>query len=141
MAGTVPDGVYPMIRAFLLPVAERERLREAGGPLAEVDLKTLEAEALPVVEVDGRIVAYWPVFYALHLEPLWVAEAFRQHPGVLKGLLEQTEAAVASTGEPASFAIIDPEAPSLPLAEKLGFARVPGDLYYVLMPATPPVGG
>lgn len=129
------------LRAFLLPPAERERLREAGGPLAdpEVDLSSMQWEALPVVEVDGRIVAYWPAFFGLHLEPLWIAEPHRLHVGVAKALLALTELAVAQIGRPVAFAVIAPDAPTLTLAGRLGFARVPGDLYYVvLQPALTP---
>jgi hypothetical protein len=129
------------LRAFLLPLDQRERLREAGGPLADTDLSTLQAKALPVIEVDGQIVAYWPCFYALHLEPLWVTEDARQHPAVLRALLELLQQTLMEIGEPVSFAVIDPATPTLPLAERLGFARVPGDLYYVTMPAPAPVGG
>lgn len=129
------------IRRLLLPLDQRERLREAGGPLAEVDLSRLEAEQLPVVEVDGRIVAYWPCFYALHLEPLWIAEDHRQHPAVVRHLLEAMQEALQIIGESVSFAIIDPSTDTLALAERLQFARVPGDLYYVMLPAREPVGG
>ena len=128
------------IRHFLLPADQRERLKEAGGPLADQDLSKMEA-ALPVVEVDGRIVGYCPGFYALHLEPLWVDPAFRKISSVARGLLEEVANVVAATQEPVSFAIIDPtEADALPILERLGFERVPGDLYYVLIAARTPQG-
>jgi hypothetical protein len=126
-----------MTRAYLLPLDQIERLREAGGPLAEVDLTQLDLEALPVIEVDGSIVAYWPIFYALHLEPLWIAEDHRHQVGrLLLTLMEQT---LTTLGKPVAFAVIDPDTPVLALAERLGFDRVPGDLYYVTAPAVPPV--
>lgn len=134
------------IRAFLLPLNQRDRLREAGGPLAdpEVDLAGLEWEALPVVEVDGRIVAYWPAFFGLHLEPLWIDEGHRTAAGagVARALLDLMELTVANIKRPVAFAVIAPDSPALPLSEKLGFARVPGDLYYVVLQLVqPPVDG
>ena len=123
---------------------EIERVREAGGPLAEVpDLSRLTEATIVVVEDAGRIVAYWPIFYALHLEPLWITEDHRKSPSVVKGLLEAVGVVVEASEEPVSFAIIDPDLAesSLPLAERLGFARVPGDLYYVMTPAAEPVRG
>ena len=129
------------LRAFLLPLGQIERLREAGGPLAEADLSALDLEALPVVEVDGQIVAYWPAFFALHLEPLWVAEPYRLNPAVTRGLLEAMTQTLQTIGKPVAFAVIDSATEVAPLAERLGFARVPGDLYYVQMPATDPAGG
>lgn len=128
-----------MIRAYLLPLDQIERLREAGGPLVEADLSQLALEALPVIEVDGRIVAYWPMFYALHLEPLWIAESQRRIPGVATRLLDLMTEALHAIGKPVAFAVIDPTTPVLKMAERLGFDRVPGDLYYVTVPAPPPV--
>lgn len=129
-----------MMRAFLLPLDQRDRLHEAtAGPLADVDLSKLEAEAIPVVEVDGRIVAYWPIFYALHLEPLWVDPDQRGDAGVLRALLDLLQLAVVASGEPVAFAVIAPDAPSLPMAERLGFAPVPGNLYYAVQHPAPPV--
>jgi len=128
-----------MTRAFLLPLDQRERLREAGGPLADADLSQLDLEALPIVEVDGQIVAYWPIFYALHLEPLWIAEDHRRQAAVTHGLLDLMRQALLNIGKPVAFAVIDPDTPVLALAERLGFDRVPGDLYYVTAPAVPPV--
>ena len=132
-----------MTRVLMLPPEEIERVREAGGPLADLpDLSGLKAEKTVVaVEVDGRIVAYWVAFYALHLDPLWVAEAHRTNPAVNRGLLEAMGTVVARTGEPVAFAILAGDAPHLPQAERLGFAPVPGNLYYVGVPALEPVGG
>src|SRR5258705_314463 len=99
------------IRAYLLPLGQIERLREAGGPLAETDLSQLQLEALPVVEIEGQIVAYWPIFYALHLEPLWIAEGSRRHPVVATGLLDLMTEALHTIGKPVAFAVIDPATP------------------------------
>lgn len=128
------------MRTYLLPSDQVERLREAGGPLADLSpeqLAQLERASIAVVEIAGRIVAYWVVFYALHAEPLWVAPSARLHPGILRSLLEQTGAIIAETGEATTFAIIDPaDAAAVHgvLPDRLGFARVPGDLYYLSVP-------
>lgn len=129
-----------MIRSFLLPPAEIERLREAGGPLAEVSPEQLQTAAgrgaVAVVEVDGQIVAYWVVFYALHAEPLWVTPEQRKHPGVLRSLMETTRELIKDADEPVSFAIVGQEDLALHGVDpaRLGFTRVPGDLYYLVMP-------
>ena len=128
---------------FILPPDQIDRVREAGGPLADQpDLSRLADATVVVAEVDGRIVAYWVAFYALHLDPLWIAEEHRRSPAVNRGLLEGIAAVVERTGEPVSFAVIEsPTSEQFALAERLGFARVPGDLYYVLTPTVEPVGG
>ena len=128
------------ITARILRPEEVDRVREAGGPLAECpDLTQLRKATVPVIEVDGTIIAYWPVFYALHLEPLWIAEEYRHNPAVARALLELTGEVVQLSGEQVSFAIIDESQGALPLAERIGFARVPGNLYYVTIPALEPV--
>lgn len=121
----------PKLRAYFLPMEEAERLREAGGPLAEADLSNMRAALLAVVEVDGKIVAYWPVWQAIHAEPLWVTEEQRHNPAVIRGILDQVEQAMIQANDPIIFAIIG-EADLLTsgrYAKRLGFTRVPGDLY------------
>ncbi len=131
-----------MTKLLILSADAIERVREAGGPLAEVeDLSGLRDEkTIVAVEVDGRVVAYWVAFYALHLDPLWIAEAHRGNPAVNRTLLEGMGAVVVQTQESVAFAVLADGAPHLSQAERLGFARVPGDLYYVTVPASEPVG-
>lgn len=129
------------LRSFLLPAEDILRLREAGGPLAELPDHLLERvnaghASVAVVEVEGQIVAYWVVFYALHAEPLWVKESHRKHPGVLRSLIAETTALIQATEEPVAFAIVGQ--PDLDLHQvdprRLRFAPVPGDLYYLVVP-------
>jgi hypothetical protein len=129
MAGHTGDP--PRVRAYMLPMDQAERLREAGGPLAEADLSNMRSALLAVVEVDGQIVAYWPVWQATHAEPLWVAEAQRHNPAVIRAILAQVEQAMAILHDPLIFAIIG-DADLLGsghYAMRLGFTRVPGDLF------------
>ena len=129
-----------MLQAYILPSLEVARIREAGGPLADLPLDTIRDRGeVAVVEVDGRIVAYWVVCYALHADPLWIDPAFRTHPGVSRGLLTITQGILASSGEPVSFAIIG-EADMLQHGinpARLGFVKVPGELYYLVVPQEP----
>lgn len=129
---TVQGGDAARVRKFILPMDELERIREAGGPLAEADLSKLVGRALvAVVEVDGRIVAYWPVWQAVHAEPLWVTEAARNNPAVIRGILDQVEVAIDQFGDPLIFAIIEEgnELTSGAYASRLGFEKVPGELW------------
>ena len=134
------------LQIYVLPSDQLDRVREAGGPLTDLpELSGLKEMSVVVAEVDGRIVAYWVLWYALHAEPLWIAEAYRKHPGVARGLVEQTVALAKSSGEPAAYAQIDAENLDAvgPYADRLGFAPAPGSMFYLLLqqPATTPEEG
>ena len=136
------------VRGFQLPMDQLHRLPEAGGPLSEVDTSHMHRANIAAVEVDGRLVAYWPVWRAIHAEPLWVAEDWRNSPAVIRALLRELEHALdpllQETGESVAFAIIG-DADILAsgrYAMRLGFQRVPGDLFYLMRTPDPdPVKG
>lgn len=134
-----------MTRTFLLPPDQLSRVFEAGGPLVEMGATAdrLQSMRIAVVEVDGRIVAYWVAWYGLHVEPLWVHPDHRHSPAVGGGLLETMAELVRSTGEPAAYCSI--EDANLPLiqsmADRVGFHRAPGSLYYLVVPPAPPEKG
>lgn len=135
-----------MIRHYTLPVAEVDRVIAAGGPLADLHPSSdaLKAMSIAVVEVDGRIVAYWVAWYALHTEPLWVHPDFRTHAGVNRGLVSEMQAIVEATGEASAFAVIHDQGleQMVPYAQRLGFYEAPGKLFYVVLePAQAVVGG
>ena len=129
------------IRAYTLPAADAARALEAGGPLADLgaDPAALAKLAIAVVEVDGRIVAYWVVSYALHVEPLWVVPEYRRHPGVIRGIVAEMQRIVVETQEPAAFCVIDQQNLAVvePYAARLGFQAAPGQLFYVVVQPPP----
>lgn len=133
-----------MIRHFTLPPDQVTRALAAGGPLQDlpIDPEKLKDMSLAVVEVDGEIVAYWVVWYALHVEPLWIQPAYRKHPAVVRGIVEAMQAIVEQSGELAAFCVIEQEhlQTVAGYATRLGFHPAPGLLYYlVLQPAPEPV--
>ena len=123
------------MRACVLRGEDIARVREAGGPLDEHPevLDQLKTGVVAAVEDDeGRIVAYWPIWVGIHAEPLWVTQAART-PKVIRCLIQTLQQALAEEAIPTAFAVIGHGdlATSLPPALKLGFQRVPGDLYFV----------
>lgn len=131
-------------RSFVLTGPEVVRALEAGGPLVDLQLDPAKLATMRIacVEVDGRIVAYWVLWTALHLEPLWITDEFRKSPVVVKHLLLATLDAAEQSGEPAAFAVIEEtnlEAVG-ELATKLGFVQAPGALYYLVLRAPQPEG-
>lgn len=128
-----------------LPPEDAHLAIAAGGPFQELQVQAdkLKEMSIAVVEVDGRIVAYWCVWYALHVEPLWVHEDYRKSPGVIGGIVTEMQKIVEATHEPAAFCVIEAEnlAEIGGYATRLGFQEAPGRLYYVILqPAAEPVG-
>lgn len=127
----------PRIVHRTLEPEEVEKALAAGGPLSDQVLNPdqMREMSIAVVEVDGQIVAYWVVWYALHLEPLWIHPSWRKHPAVCGGIVQAMEAIVEASGEPAGFAIIEQEnlETLAPLAQRLGFHEAPGKLFYVVV--------
>jgi hypothetical protein len=81
----------------------------------------------------GQILGYWPIWVAVHLEPLWVQPAARRNPAVIKALVMGMRAQLAAERITTAFATIahvDLTA-NLPMAARMGFERVPGDLFFV----------
>lgn len=79
----------------------------------------------------GVIVATWGVFATVHIEPLWIEESHRKNPGLIRGLWEAVHEILKRTSQKVSFAILAEDSPALPLAERLDFEKIDGDLYWV----------
>lgn len=129
----------------VLPDDEVALAIAAGGPLADLKVSPdkLKQMSVGVVEVDGAIVAYWVVWYALHAEPLWVKPEFRKHPAVIKHVVGVMHDIVAASEEPAIYCQVEPADVELvaPYAERLGFYEAPGKFFYMVLPDTEKVEG
>ena len=93
------------------------------------------ATSLVVVAEDeqGKIIGYWCAFNAVHLEPLWVAEAERSN-GVGMAMWTGLRQVLKEHGIANAFAMIADEdlLTHLPLAVgKLGFKRVPVSTLFI----------
>lgn len=127
-----------------LPPDDAHLAIEAGGPLQELQVQAdkLREMSIAVVEVDGVIVAYWVVWYALHVEPLWVHPDHRKSPGVISGIVAEMQRIVEATAEPAAFCVIESQnlAEIGGYATRLGFLEAPGRLFYLVLQPAEPVG-
>ena len=125
----------------ILEPHELQRAIDAGGPLQAIGATPdrLKDMRVAVAEVDGEVVAYWVAWYALHLEPLWIAEAHRHSPRVVAGLIQEIQRLAESTAEPAAFAVLEDDNVDLltKAVTRLGFHEAPGKLFYVVI--QPPV--
>jgi hypothetical protein len=124
-----------MITRRILPPEEYGRLKEAGGPLADVRPDPAHTK-VNVVEENGQIVGYWPVFNAVHAEPLWIPESHRHRREVALALIAQVLETLQEYNVAAAFGVIaDVDfVVNFPMAKKLGFSKAPGDLYFIIVP-------
>jgi hypothetical protein len=82
---------------------------------------------------SGKLVAYWLIFDAVHVEPLWIAEEHRKRPGLARRQWKGVQDVLVETGTPTAYAMIaeNDMAANLPQATRLGFRKVPGQLFFI----------
>lgn len=104
------------------------------GLFEQTGLPSLEQSKVIVgITSDKQIAAYWIVFDAVHVEPLWIRDDYRKNPGVGRRLWTAVQKVLLECKVKMAFAMIaDGDAAiNLPQATRLGFQRVPGQLYYI----------
>lgn len=110
-----------------------------GGPFyGRFDvIASLGNSQVVVLESDdgSTILAYWPIWVAVHLEPLWLDESVRKNPAAGKQLVEAMRQQLQANRITTAFAIIgfDDVMTHVPLAARLGFKRMAGDLFFVAL--------
>lgn len=112
----------------------------AFQPFDTQGLPPPETTRIIVAELDGPgtpIIAYWCVFTAIHVEPVWIHPDHRGRAGLVRALWRTIRGVL--NGQSAFACIFDADAPrSAPLARKLGMEKLPGDLYFLSRPAPLP---
>jgi len=122
-----------------LPACEFHRMRQAGGPLGEalrdqLRLPDPDHTRIGVVEdATGAIKGYVVLFDALHVEPIWLDPDIRHQPKTGAKMLDWMVRKLRSCGAESAFGIIleADQATVAPLAAKVGFTPLPGQLYAV----------
>ena len=86
-----------------------------------------------MAEQEGTIVAYWGIFTAIHIEPLWIHPDYRSRAGLVRRLWTEVTATLQAANVRTAFACIADvdAAKNVPLALRHGFTRIQGDLYFV----------
>lgn len=84
-------------------------------------------------QTTGNIVAYWFVFTAVHVEPVWIAEDYRHRPSVVRRLWSGVKRILTSINCDLAFCCVNYDAPwaNASMAQRLGFRRLPTDLYFL----------
>lgn len=130
----LPTGAGVTVR--VLDPGEYNRLQEAGGPLAGYDLSRIDHMRILGVEEHGRLIGYWAVAVLVHAEPLWLDAPARGRPSVVRKLLTALTSLLQDLECKVAFGVINDRDfdMNLPMARRLGFERVPGDLYVIQVP-------
>lgn len=91
------------------------------------------ARVAAIFDDDDNIKAYWYIFDAIHVEPLWISEEYRKKPMLAKELLSLVRTMLAEANATVAFGIIKTEdfITHVPMAQRLGFKAVPGNLFYI----------
>lgn len=102
------------------------------GPFTEFGPDPATSIVVVAENDHGGIIGYWCTFNAVHLEPLWVAEAERGD-GIGMALWDGVRKVLADNGVSSAFAMVGDEdvMTHLPLAGKLGFHRVPVSTLFI----------
>ena len=129
-------GDLPLVRD--LPADDWHRLATLE-PFATGGLPNPAFNRILVAEVGGpggEVVGYWMVLTCVHAEPIWIKDEHRKRPGLIRRLWGAVWQVLQENDVQIAFACItDKDAASnVPLAMRLGFEKVPGDLYYIRVP-------
>lgn len=115
-----------------------ERWPEAPGEITRYAARGMDGVVLAISDEAGVLVGYWPVWHAVHLDGLWLSPTLKEDgPGTLRSLLQRVFATLHANGVSTACAMLPPDGPSAEQAARLGFARAPGDLYLLAIPAAP----
>lgn len=122
----------------MLPVEEWHRLLRFT-PFAQGGLPSPDATRIIVAEVGGpggEIRAFWTITGCVHVEPVWIHPEERKRPGLIRGLWRAVLDTLRENGVKVAFAcILDRDAAAnTPLVMRLGFEKLPGDLFMLLVP-------
>ena len=123
-----------------LPADELTKMHGAGGPLGEwlrtqpTGLDPDHTRVVVMEDATGAIKGYMVVFDCLHVEPLWFDDDVRRK--VPKAGIEMIKRALGeaqNAGAQSVFGIIleADKATVAPLAAKMGFTPLPGQLYAI----------
>jgi hypothetical protein len=128
------------MRTRILEGEDLWRLADAPGPFQgrrDVIAALGNAQVVAVEDAQGTLLGYWPIWLAVHLEPLWVQPEARKNPAVIKALVMGMRAQLQAERITTAYATIAHEdlPTNLPMAARMGFERVPGDLFFVKLEA------
>ncbi len=132
VASDLDDPRAPQLVYRELSIAEWTALKTM--PPFDVKATPNPAAARVMVAQDvftGKLVAYWFVLTVVHVEPVWIDPSFRHKPTLVRKLWEGTMRMLRSIDVRLAFCTVNYDAPreNASMAQRLGFKRLPTDLY------------
>jgi len=123
--------------------AEEYHLLATVPPFDTVGVPAPDAGTFVVAIVNNEIIAYWSIFLAVHVEPMWIKEEHRSRVGLIRRLWNGVLEVLDSFKVLNAFATIKyaDVLQSLPAALRLGFKRYYGDLYTINVAEANRLGG
>lgn len=122
------------MRARLLGREDDPAIIRLGGPLAvlaEQEPEKLDQTRVLGVETDeGQLVAYWMVFQAVHLEPLYIAAPYQKSAATARALVSGMRDLLRVEQIGLAFAVVE-DAENEGMAGRLGLQPVPGRLFFL----------
>ena len=109
-----------------------ELLRDLpDSPLAAQgeELATFSGALLVFRNLEGVIVAHWPLMLAWHAEPCYVHPDHRGSGDLIHTMVHSLRLVMGELGVPVAFASAD-EPAVVRILRTLGFQRAPGEMYY-----------
>lgn len=123
-----------MITSRLLPVEEWGKL-QAIVPYFKDGLPDEQHWVMPVVEVDGQIVASCALFDTVHWDIFNILPAYQKNPAVVRKLIALGLDTMRESGIPSVHLTIPFDQPDLmALAAEFGFVESPHKLYIYAVP-------
>lgn len=106
-------------------------------PFDEIGLGRGDWDRVAVMGVfrGDKLVGYWMLYDAVHVEPLWVAPEERKNPRLVRQLWGKVAEKLVESGTPMAYATIGDAALELnaPMAMRLGFKPLPTNLFYLVV--------
>ena len=110
-------------------------LRERDLP--EAEWSKLGLSKLPptgsrviVVEEDGRIMGYWCVITAVHLEPVWIDPKYRGNPSMVRKLWRGVRNVLLDNDVEMAVLVLMRDNPASHVIKRMGFQPVNADLMW-----------
>jgi hypothetical protein len=122
------------MRARILPEAEWARVADRP-PFDQVGLPDPAHWLIPVVEIEGRIVASCAIFDTVHWDAFAIDADCQRHPAIFRCLLDLSVATLQESGVPGAHITVPLDRPDLQaMVERFGFVPAPGRLYIYAVP-------
>lgn len=94
------------------------------------------SRVIAVEDEEGRIVGYWCVITAVHLEPVWIDPAYRGNASMVRKLWRGVRDVLVDNNVEMAVAVLMRDNPASHVIKRMGFQPVNADLYFAAVNST-----